>query len=276
MHDDLSSPLLRRLALACAALMLVVVASSAWLRLTAPREACADWPACRVALQPQRMAPAVAAAGPVAGTAAVRLVHRTTASLVLLLVLAMGVLATRSPVPRGVRPLLAVLAALALGLAALGVATPGSRSSWVLLGNLLGGFAMLALAWTLFGRLRGATALPPAAARLAAAAAALWFAQAALGAVSGSPPASGTYAPQLHLMLAVVAVPLTWGLGRALCGGPRRGEGWLLLALVPLQVLLGFVAAAGQAPTVPVALHNAVAACGAALLVSLARGSRAP
>ena len=45
--------------------------------------------------------------------------------------------------------LLAVALVLALGLSVLGIVTPGSCVAGVLLGNLLGGVLMLALAWRL-------------------------------------------------------------------------------------------------------------------------------
>ncbi|MBK9134707.1 MAG: hypothetical protein IPM15_10355 [Betaproteobacteria bacterium] len=284
--------LLRRLALASALLMLAVVAASAWLRLASLRPACADWPACRVARQaPPALGPA---AGPVgddvtaaAGTSAaaravpaasvVRGVHRAAASAVLLLIIAMGVQVLRAPARRGVRALLAAALVLALALSALGVATPGSRALGVLLGNLLGGLVLLAIAWTLVRRLQDAPALPRPLRRAAAAAAGLWLAQAALGAVAGAPPAAGTWAPIAHLALAIVAVPLTLAVAfaPALRGGPRRREGLALAALVAAQVVLGLVAAGGDAPLAAVWLHNASAACGVALLAALSAATTA-
>lgn len=79
-----------------------------------------------------------------------RLAHRAVASLALVLVIIM-VMTTLSakPVRRGDAALALGLLASALFLAGLGLRTGASRLPAVALSNLLGGFAMLALAWRL-------------------------------------------------------------------------------------------------------------------------------
>ena len=139
----------RRLALAALLLMAVVVVASAWLRLAQLRPDCIDWPGCREALRPALGTAATGALGSPAALSAVRGVHRLAASTLLLVVVASSWLAwgRRRQTPADTWRSLAMLA-LALGLAALGVVTPGARSAAVLLGNLLGGLLLLALAWS--------------------------------------------------------------------------------------------------------------------------------
>lgn len=126
---------MRWLAFAGFVLTLAVVVASAWLRHGQAGVECAGWPACygRIAL-PEA-----------SGAATARLVHRVSAIGVLLVAIAALVLAYgRRGATRGER--YAALAALALviALAVLGIATPGSRRPIVVLGNLLGGYALLA------------------------------------------------------------------------------------------------------------------------------------
>jgi cytochrome c oxidase assembly protein subunit 15 len=275
--------------------MLVVVGASAWLRLMSPRASCSDWPACRVAAQGLWLGEAPQSAPEGAGL--VRGLHRAAASGVLVLVIALVVLAARAPrhtavhptqraaqpagdTPSGARPrgalrpalgLPLALLALALALSVLGIATPGSRSALMMLGNLLGGFAMLALALALARRLSALPLpLPPRWRAAAAAGALLWFVQAAAGALSGAPPASGTTAPVLHFVLALIAASWAFAVGLAAHAAGRRREALALLALCALQVGLGIASAlAGAAPAL-VQLHNAGAALGLAVLTSLA------
>jgi hypothetical protein len=116
-----------------------------------------------------------------AALAALRGVHRVSASLDALAVFALAWLAWRV---RAARPALARTAlfalALTLGLSTLGVAggtTPGAR---IALGNLLGGLALAGvLAWALGLLQRGQQGAAPS--RLARAALALAFVQCALG-----------------------------------------------------------------------------------------------
>ena len=105
----------------------------------------------------------------------------------LLVVIAVAALALAKPPRRGTAGRLALaLLALALALSVLGIVTPGSRAVGVLLGNLLGGLLMLGLSWRLATQLAGWPISSPRLARWALLGAALWLAQAAFGALSGS------------------------------------------------------------------------------------------
>lgn len=136
--------MLRRMAMACLVLVVLVVALSAFMRHRGAGLGCEDWPACYG--QGSRDTRAGEAVVPGDDVAMARRAHRVIATLALVLAVAMaiGSIAVR-PVLRREGLLAIGLLALGLGLAVLGVATPGSRMPAVTLGNLLGGFAMLAL-----------------------------------------------------------------------------------------------------------------------------------
>ena len=137
---------LRRMARLCAALVLAIITLSAWLRLARSGIGCADWPACYGAVW-QAAAPALPAGAETSATVlAVRLAHRVLAVAALVLIVVM--LASAWPPRRhGWRPALeaGALLAVTLGLAVLGALGAQSLLPAVALGNLLGGFAMLAL-----------------------------------------------------------------------------------------------------------------------------------
>jgi heme a synthase len=139
---------LRKLALACAALVLAITSLSAFIRLSRAGLGCEPWPQCYAqALQAAGQPAAAPADGPVA---AARIAHRVVAVVALLLVIAL-VMTTLSKEPtlwREGRMALGLLA-LALFLAILGRWTTDSRVPAVMLGNLLAGFAMFALSWRL-------------------------------------------------------------------------------------------------------------------------------
>ena len=263
MRDDVRRNRWRHLAWCALLAMAVVVGASAWLRLA--HGPCPDSVRCDVA----------AAASPSHGTAAVRAAHRVAASTVLVLVVGLLVLARGAPAA-GVRALAWPLLALALALAALGVVTPGSRSAAVMLGNLLGGLSMFALTWALVRRLRERPPPSAGARRAAGLAAALWGAQAAVGALAGTAASPWTAAGLLHLALAAVGLPLAAGIGIALTRQALRGEGIALLAVASLQAGLGGLALLADAPAPVVAAHNATAAAGLALLAGVAFGRAAP
>lgn len=259
------------LAVAAVLLMALVVVASAWLRLMAPRPPCIDWPGCR---DPMRAAVVSSVAGdaPVAALAVpVRALHRLAASLLLPVVIALAVLALRQRARR-LAAQAAAMGAIALALAALGVATPGSRSPWILAGNLLGGLCLLALAWHVLRGLHASSALGRNAARASLVCAALWAAQATIGGLSGAPPEllPPHFAPQLHLALALLAVPSAVAVGSVAWRGGRRSEGAAIVAVAVAQTLLGASAAASAAPPALVLLHNALAAAGITLLTGLA------
>jgi hypothetical protein len=265
MRTDSSAGLLGRIAWACVMLMLAVTTASAWLRLAAPRPACLDWPGCRAV---ERPAAGVAAASPPALTAVTRGVHRVAASTVLVGVIALVALSwRRRTTGRAAAIDASVLLALALGLSALGVATPGSDAVGVLLGNQLGGLAMLALAWRLLRRVQGAPPLRAPWPALAATAAAVWLLQAAWGALAGARMADA--APMAHVATALVALPLAAVVGWQAHAQGRRAEGLALMAIMGVQGLLGAAAAAGAAAPLGVLAHNVGAAIGVAGLLGL-------
>jgi cytochrome c oxidase assembly protein subunit 15 len=163
---------LRRIALVCALLVLAIAAVSAFLRLSKVGLGCEPWPQCYgQQLRTLQRGEAVDDSA-LRAVAVPRLAHRILAStaLVLVIVLAMGALGKR-PVQRDEALPAVGLLAVALFLAGLGWFTAGSRVPAVAIGNLLGGFAMLALSWRLAAPVMPAT--PPRGAHSGWAAAAL-------------------------------------------------------------------------------------------------------
>lgn len=258
----------RLAALACVLLMLVVVIASAWLRLAQLRPVCADWPGCRSVDLPVLSSAAPALLGHAQVLALVRATHRVTASTVLLLVIALVALALaqrpRAPA-LGRRAL--VMLVLALALAVLGVVTAGSRSAAVLLGNLLGGFVLLAVAWSALCGLHEMPRPTAPLARWAAAGALFWWLQAALGALAGARMVD--VAPLAHLWLALLAIPVAFAVGWSARRQGCAAEGRALMVLALLQMLLGATAALNAATPALVLLHNTAAALGVALLFRL-------
>ena len=263
---------MRRLAWASVLLMFVVTGASAWLRLAQPRPACADWPGCRSPDRPVLRVAIPALMGDPGTLALVRGAHRVAASAVLLAVLALTWLAlARRPRQHAEGSLAAALLVLALALSVLGIVTPGSRAAGVLLGNLLGGQAMLGLAWSLTRRLQAAPPLDGLLARAAFAGALLWVVQAAFGALAGARLAES--APILHLALALLVAPWAFGVGWWARRRGRRREGAALMVTAVTQVALGRAAIAWAAAPAAVLAHNLVAGAGLALLLGLALGS---
>lgn len=135
--------LLRRMAQAGLLLTVLIVVLSAYVRHRGVGLGCEDWPACYGQdLSLVQQGQAVATDGDVL---LARVVHRVVATVMLVLVIAMVFSSLARPRLRREGTLASSLLALALALAVLGVVTPGSRLPAVALGNLLGGFAMLAL-----------------------------------------------------------------------------------------------------------------------------------
>lgn len=256
-------------------LMVVVVLVSACLRLSQPRPVCDTWPACR-GVASETASPAAAETQPApAKNDVARTVHRAAASMSLLLVIALVCLSLLPrPRERRVGRLALYLLALALGLAALGIVTPGSRSPLVLLGNLLGGYAMLALAWRITRRhhyLEATSARELE--RRARVASTLWIPQVICGALSGTGQSA---AALIHLGLALPCFLWVLMLGVYARRVGLRAEGAALLLLVIAQPLLGGTAAWLGAPAQAVALHNLSAALSLALLMGLRGRSRSP
>ncbi len=166
------SPLLARLALAAAALMLFVVVSSAYLRLAAAGLGCEPWPECYGVPSTPSVHPRGDAPQPLQFLA--RLGHRLAASAILLLAFAILGASLRRPRRRGDVGLALAMAALTVFLALLGIASSSGMAPAVAFGNLLGGLALLACAWTLRARQAPAHVSgpePPASLRFAAVAA---------------------------------------------------------------------------------------------------------
>jgi cytochrome c oxidase assembly protein subunit 15 len=294
------------MALICAALMLATITLSAFMRLSQAGLGCDPWPGC-YGQSARAAAQGLAVSTPAGhGVAVARLAHRVVASLVLILSITM-VLSTwlTKPVLRREGLLAAAVLALALGLAVLGIVTPGARVPAVALGNLLGGFLMLALCWRL-----AAPAERPGLGAWALAAALVVSAQIALGAlVSGSLAAlscssladcralaqasgwpwkalnpwqvplleatarvnpAGALVQWLHRAGALLVLPLLALLGLRAWRRGRARAGVALGLLAALQAALGLLASTAGQPIALVLLHNLLAALSLAVLVRLA------
>lgn len=303
---------LHRMAWACAALMLATITLSAYMRLSQAGLGCIDWPACYA--QGLRATQAGVGLTSTDGVALARLAHRVVASatLVLVVVMVMSALMTK-PVLERPGAYAAALLGVAVALALLGIATPGARLPIVAIGNLLGGFAMLALCVRMAASARPpppSGAMPEA--QLGAsgiAVLALLCAQLGGGALvsasyaalscSGLPDctraaaasgwdwqalspwrepvfASGALpihreaalALWLHLVGAIVVLPLLVWAGLAAWRRGRRCGGAALLVLLAAQAVLGLTIVAQAMPLAGVLLHNLL---GALLLATLAR-----
>lgn len=137
---------LRRVALLCAVMVLAVTSLSAYIRLSKAGLGCAEWPQCYGQSLRQLQRGVAPGADEQTATAVTRLAHRVAAVIALVLVLKMVMVCfgTR-PVLRAEGAMALALLCLALFLAVLGRWSSGARVPAVAMGNLLGGFAMLAL-----------------------------------------------------------------------------------------------------------------------------------
>jgi heme a synthase len=299
---------LRRMALACAVLVLAITSLSAFIRLSKAGLSCADWPRCygQSLRELQQGLPATAGEG--AATAAARLAHRVVASTALLLVITMVAvcLAARPPLWREGRVALALLA-LALFLAVLGRWSANARVPAVAIGNLLGGFAMLALCWRLAQRGDGPASWLRAWAGIGVVVLAFQvalggllsasYAAASCGSLAEcmaasadvpwsaldpwrepvpapAPPVnpSGALAQTAHRLSALVVMLVVLPLGLVALGAGRRRYGGLVLALLAAALALGLRLADG--PSLLAALaHNVVAAGLLAAVFDLTRGA---
>ena len=303
--NDRRSGVLRRFAALCAVLVLAITSLSAFIRLSGAGLGCADWPACygRNLRDPQQgVAPPTEGA---TARAAARLAHRIVAVAALLLVITMVLACLASPpvLWREGRIALALLG-LALFLAVLGRWSSGARVPAVTLGNLLGGFAMLALSCRLA---RSGPGSPARLASWAAFGAALLVLQVTLGGLvsagyaglscsgwpdcghpvalswqglnpwhepvfDATPPInpSGALAHMAHragaVLLALALLPLAVA---ALRSG-RRAAGATLLGLLTLQLGLGLAMILFTLPLALALAHNLVAGLMLATLVELA------
>ncbi|MEP7183571.1 MAG: COX15/CtaA family protein [Betaproteobacteria bacterium] len=129
------------MAIAAAALTFVVIVASAFMRHTQAGLGCADWPACYA-----RMAADVPDSTPSTGVRIARIAHRLAATSVLALVVGMLLVAwTQRPTWKREGTLALAAFVVAAALAVLGILTPGAKLPAVTLGNLGGGYLMLAL-----------------------------------------------------------------------------------------------------------------------------------
>jgi heme a synthase len=303
MHTtDRRLPLLRRMAWCTLLLLLAVAMLSAFLRHSAAGLGCTPWPAC-FGQGESTAAGSLQVAGQALTFA--RGAHRLTATLALLLVVSM-VWLTLVRRPRLTRQgaLALGLLVLALLLAALGIVTPGSRAPAVAIGNLLGGFLMLAMAARLV--------VPPAQRGLGAWAVGggvLLLLQIALGALTSAayaglacmdlrecveqaraggwhwtalnpwrepilniatPNPEGALAQLLHRAGSFVVAPWLLGLGVCAWRRGRRVEAAALLCVLASQLALGLIVGSTALPLVPVLLHNLGTALMLALVLRLA------
>lgn len=307
-HTDRRRRILHRLALLCAALVLAVTSLSAFLRLAKVGLGCSDWPACygQDLRRAQQGRPASDEAQ--AATALARLAHRITASTALLLVITMLLICLGSK-PLFVREGLMALAllALALFLAVLGWWSSTARVPAVAMGNLLGGFLMLALCVRLAvperaASMAGARGMLVLAALLLTAQIALggltsasyaglacsgwadcalgeavqqsgWaslspWREPVLGAIGGNP--AGALANSLHRHAALMVMLVLLPLAWAAWRHGRRRTAVLLLVLLAAQIAAGMALSALALPLPLALLHNLLAAALLAAVLSLA------
>ncbi|NJD88628.1 MAG: hypothetical protein FIB05_11505 [Betaproteobacteria bacterium] len=232
-------------AAACAALVFVVVASSAWLRLVAapcPPGGCAEF-------------------GP---ADAVRLAHRVAAMGVTVLALLVAALSWKAPSRPGLRAASVVLIVLVAALAIVGRRSAGAAPPAIQLANLLGGLALLGTCSGLAAAApaaRGRVALP-----FAGALALLLAAIASGGVLSIVPPATGSPLALGHRGLSWLALA-AWGL-IALSAAPAPAA--RLLARVAALCLAGIavLSVAGQAGPVERWLHNLLSSVAIAAAVA--------
>jgi hypothetical protein len=91
-----------------------------------------------------------------AATEVARILHRLGATAALLVIVMLPFMLLRGDAARRERRLAQVALVIVIALAVLGVATPGSTSRLVAIGNMTGGFALLATLAVLLSRLREA------------------------------------------------------------------------------------------------------------------------
>jgi heme a synthase len=299
------------MALAAAALTFVVIVASAWMRHAQAGLSCADWPACYA-----RVAEVSPDAPPGTGVRVARITHRVAATGVGALILVMLLIAwTQRPVWRAERAAASGAAAIVTGLAVLGTFTAGAKLPAVVLGNLLGGYALLTTLCAAHAVAAPATPVPRRARRWALVALACVFVQAGLGGLIGAqfatlacPDATSCGAWTWRQFViggawdalrapvvvdGVVVAPAgaaalhvlhrLWSIALAVAvlgvvqstRQTRPGLTVGLLALLGAALSAGVAAAALQPTLAGVVFHNACAALLAALLVRVAAGRAA-
>lgn len=268
--------LLRRLAWAGVALVLAITTLSAFIRLSRAGAGCEPWPQCHIARRDVPVAQLALQDSHAVGTA--RLAHRIVASSALLLFIVLLVLLHMTAgTPRSPGRLALAIVALAIFLAVLGAAAGPSQSAAVVMGNLLAGFAMFALALRLALSLRDAPRPPTSPAQRVATASVLLLvvAQGSLGAALAASHEAARCGESLlcnaHRGIGIVTI-----FAAAAAALVARGAGGAMAtALVPLAIVQGALGLALLHWGVPLPLavtHNAVAAVLAATLVALLPG----
>jgi cytochrome c oxidase assembly protein subunit 15 len=295
---------LRKVALACAVLVLAITSLSAFLRLSASGLGCEPWPQCYGQSLRDRQQGVVTP--PTGIVTAARIAHRVAAVAALLLIIVMVMNTwSKAPVLRREGAMVLGLLFLALFLAILGRWTANAKVPAVVLGNLVGGFAMFALSCRLVESLsRGSVAGRAAVSRWAWAGVAVLVVQVALGGIvnatyaglscpelircdtSGAswqalnpwqapafdPAAptnpSGALVQWLHRIGALVVFAVLLPLGIVSWRNGRR-MGAALVVLLVVEAVLGVMLVRG-ALALPAALaHNIVAALLLAATLSL-------
>jgi cytochrome c oxidase assembly protein subunit 15 len=264
---------LHRVSTAAVVLVLVIVASSAYLRQASVRLICPDWPACTL-----RVAGEDSARAQPAAVRAARLVHRLSASIAGALVLLIAYLSSaQQPRVRSDIALSAALVALTIFLAVLGRWSRTSQAPLVTLGNLLGGMTLLALLHWMRLRTSEAQASADGSGRLgsvAGAALAMALAGVALGALisgSHSVPAvragSGELLASAHLASGLLLLLLTGTLAlHPAARGSGRSVGVAAFTLAIAQAITGWVSTSFDYPLAAALTHNLLAAL---LLIAL-------
>ncbi len=277
------------------AVVLVVNVASAYVRLAQQGLGCEPWPQCY-----GRTAPQDAGAVPSEDSPHfyVRAVHRFSASIAAVLLVAIAFLGWGRWQSVGPRAAAVALLALAGGLTWLGIRTPSAAPA-VTLGNVLGGMAMIAaLAWLAAWRpgARGAARVGAAAwtalalVTLQAALGALVNARYGAGACIGLPDCGGTWWPHgatagafdifrptevpivaseesarqaVHMTHRLVGLAAALAVAVVAVGSLRenraRGAAVLLLVLLVAQLALGAHMVGAGVPLVAATLHNALA-----------------
>ena len=264
---------LHRVATAAVVVVLVIVASSAYLRQASVRLNCPDWPACT-----QRAAGEDSARAQPAAVGAARLVHRLSASIAGALVLLIAYLSSvQQPRVRSDIALSAALVALTIFLAVLGRWSRTSQAPLVTLGNLLGGMTLLALLHWMRLRTSPAHAAPDGAGRLGplvGAALALALVAVSLGAlisgsqaVSAARAASGGMLASAHLLSGLLVLVLTGIVAlHPAAPGSGRNVGIAACVLAIAQAMTGWISTRFDYPLAAVLAHNLLAAL---LLIAL-------
>ena len=238
-------------AAACAALVFIVVASSAWLRLAA--------------------APCPAAGCEGFGLAdAVRLAHRVAAMGVTVLALVIAAVTWKAPARPGRRVAATVLLVLLAALAIIGRRSGSAAPPAVLVANLLGGLALLGLSVGVAVAARaprGQPAMP-----FVAASTLFAFATAAGGVLAAAPPADASSLALVHRALSWVTLA-GWGL-LAMSASPAPGV--RLATRLAAVLIAAQVVAALAFPAGPLArwAHNLLAATALCAAIAATLASR--